>query len=90
MSEGIFLRRRAAAAFLIAAFFAARAGAVTPGVQRLVGPATPGASLGSVTAGSGFACGIENHGQLVCWGDNFFGETSPPPGTFTEVSAGDS
>jgi hypothetical protein len=36
-----------------------------------------------------YNCGIKTDGTLACWGYNYFGQASPPPGTFTAVSAGD-
>jgi Regulator of chromosome condensation (RCC1) repeat len=36
-----------------------------------------------------FACGVRPSGTAVCWGNDSAGETHPPPGKFTEVSAGD-
>jgi hypothetical protein len=31
-----------------------------------------------VSAGGYFACGLRKSGNLACWGDNSFGETTPP------------
>jgi alpha-tubulin suppressor-like RCC1 family protein len=33
-------------------------------------------------------CGVKTDGTLVCWGKNDEGQATPPPGVFTEVSAG--
>jgi uncharacterized protein YbbK (DUF523 family) len=41
-----------------------------------------------VSAGWLFTCAIRTDGTLACWGDNEYGEASPPAGTFTSVSAG--
>jgi hypothetical protein len=35
-----------------------------------------------------FACGVEASGGLQCWGNNQFGQISPPDGDFVEVGAG--
>ena len=37
-----------------------------------------------------WACGLRVNGTVACWSDYpaLFGETSPPPGTFTRLSAG--
>ncbi|MGA2450570.1 MAG: hypothetical protein ABTD50_18030 [Polyangiaceae bacterium] len=35
-----------------------------------------------------FACGIRKDATVACWGDNEFGQSSPPAGTFTGISAG--
>ncbi len=40
-------------------------------------------------AGDGHSCGVRTDGTVACWGENAFGEATPPSGTFTEVSAGD-
>ena len=34
-------------------------------------------------------CGLKTDGTLACWGDNGFGQSTPPAGTFTQVAAGD-
>lgn len=36
----------------------------------------------SVSAGADFACGIHLDGSLECWGDNSYGQSSPPSGIF--------
>jgi len=36
----------------------------------------------------GFACGVRTDGTIACWGDNRYGQTTAPTGTFSEVSAG--
>jgi hypothetical protein len=41
-----------------------------------------------ISAGLLHACGIKSDGTLICWGESSFGESTPPPGTFTQVSAG--
>ncbi|MCJ7696065.1 MAG: RCC1 domain-containing protein, partial [Anaerolineaceae bacterium] len=33
-------------------------------------------------------CAIKSDGTLACWGNNNYGQTSSPAGTFTQVSAG--
>ena len=38
----------------------------------------------------GFACGVRTDGTIACWGDNRYGQTNAPTGTFSEVSAGSS
>ena len=43
--------------------------------------------------GSGFndrghTCGVRSNGRVVCWGSNVDGESTPPTGTFQQVSAG--
>ncbi len=34
------------------------------------------------------ACGLRANGQLVCWGSDFSGSTTPPAGSFAQVDAG--
>src|SRR5688572_2457165 len=50
--------------------------------------ASPGPALGSITAGPQHSCAVRSNGTLACWGDNFFGQSTPPAGTFTQVAAG--
>ena len=33
-------------------------------------------------------CGIRTDGTVACWGDDTWGQASPPSGTFTDVAAG--
>ncbi len=43
----------------------------------------------SIDAGGENTCGLlESNGAVFCWSDNFFGESQPAPGGFTQVSAG--
>jgi hypothetical protein len=42
-----------------------------------------------VTTGVEFTCGLTSAGNVICWGENGFGQATPPPNTlFTSVSAG--
>jgi murein DD-endopeptidase MepM/ murein hydrolase activator NlpD len=41
-----------------------------------------------VSAGWEHTCGVRTDGTLACWGDNTYGQATPPAGTFTQVSAG--
>jgi alpha-tubulin suppressor-like RCC1 family protein len=41
-----------------------------------------------VRAGGFHTCGIRTNGNLACWGQNGFGQATPPGGAFTELSAG--
>jgi Regulator of chromosome condensation (RCC1) repeat len=41
-----------------------------------------------VSAGDNHSCGVRSDGTLACWGANFYGESAPPAGTFTQVAAG--
>lgn len=34
-------------------------------------------------------CALSTDGTLACWGNNWFGQATPPAGTFTQVSAGE-
>ena len=42
-----------------------------------------------VSAGDGHTCGMGTDGTLVCWGDDSYGQATPPDGTFLSVSAGE-
>jgi alpha-tubulin suppressor-like RCC1 family protein len=44
--------------------------------------------VGVLTIGAHHTCGIRQDGTVLCWGDNFYGEATPLPGTFMELSAG--
>jgi hypothetical protein len=35
------------------------------------------------------SCGVRGDASILCWGDNRLGQSSPPAGAFTEVSAGE-
>ena len=43
----------------------------------------------TVEAGDDFNCGLPYTQKAICWGDNTFGQATPPGGHFTAVSAGD-
>ena len=38
--------------------------------------------------GSGHTCGVDADGGLRCWGNNHYGQATPPAGSFVQVSAG--
>ena len=40
------------------------------------------------SSGSNHTCGVRSNGTVLCWGQGTYGETTPPAGTFTQVSAG--
>lgn len=46
------------------------------------------AGLPQIDAGAYHTCGVRVEGSLVCWGDNTYGQSAPPAGTFTSVSSG--
>ena len=62
----------------------AKSAAITSSLTAASAP--PG--VGSISAGSTFACGIKTTGQAICWGYTNTGDTKAPSGTFTQVSAG--
>ena len=41
-----------------------------------------------VSVGRLHACGLKTGGEVVCWGTDLNGETSPPAGPFQQISAG--
>ena len=42
----------------------------------------------AVDAGDGHTCGIKVDHTVACWGDDRYGESTLPEGTFSQVSAG--
>ena len=45
-------------------------------------------SFDSISSGNLHTCGVTTNGSIVCWGDNEYGQASPPDGQFRAVSAG--
>ena len=41
-----------------------------------------------VTSGESHACAIKPNGRVLCWGDNFVGQASPPNRKFEAIDAG--
>ena len=85
--------RTAGPAFVVAVLlmFAAAAPAMAsdfpgPGAAR----AAEGMVTGSVESGDHHNCGVKTDGSVACWGRNAEGQSTPPAGTFTQVSAGSS
>ncbi len=67
-----------------------------PSALSLFAQVSTGGTYNPDTGGS-HACGVQNgergnpsysSGTLVCWGDNTFGQATPPAGPFAQVSAG--
>ena len=46
-------------------------------------------SFTQVSVGWAHSCGLTSTGAIECWGDNRYGQASPPSGGFTQVSAGE-
>ena len=42
----------------------------------------------SISAGAWHTCGVRTDGAVVCWGDNNYGKSDAPGGSFASVSAG--
>ena len=42
----------------------------------------------SISANGNHTCGLQTDGQVVCWGDDEFGQVTAPEGRFQSVSAG--
>lgn len=64
---------------------AAYAEVAQPAPLRGGGPDLPGQAI---SAGGTHTCAIKSDGTLLCWGDNSYGQTAVPAGTYTQVSAG--
>ena len=41
-----------------------------------------------MSAGYDHSCAIREDGTLACFGDDLYGQATPPAGTFEELSAG--
>ena len=46
-------------------------------------------ALIEVSAGEQHTCGVKTNGSVACWGDDEYGQSTPPSGKFASVSAGD-
>ena len=51
-------------------------------------PASTAAEWSSISANLLRTCGVRTNGAISCWGQNSFGASDPPSGTFKSVSAG--
>ena len=49
---------------------------------------TPTPAFTSVSAVNNHTCGLREDGTVECWGDNDWGQSTPPGGQFLSVSAG--
>src|SRR5216110_2457788 len=47
-------------------------------------------TVAQVSAGADYSCALRTDGTVACWGDNYFGQATPPADAFTQVSAGGS
>src|SRR5438094_2204048 len=45
-------------------------------------------TVAQVSAGADYSCALRTDGTVACWGDNYFGQATPPADAFTQVSAG--
>lgn len=45
-------------------------------------------SYQQVSAGGVHSCALKTDGEIACFGHDYFGQSTPPTGTFTQVSAG--
>src|SRR5207253_9519392 len=45
-------------------------------------------TVAQVSAGADYGCALRTDSTVACWGDNYFGQATPPADAFTEVSAG--
>ena len=43
----------------------------------------------AVSAGGGHTCRLKTDGTVICWGNDDYGQSTPPSGSFASVSAGD-
>jgi murein DD-endopeptidase MepM/ murein hydrolase activator NlpD len=45
-------------------------------------------TFAQVSAGGWHTCGMRTDGSLACWGEDTYGQATPPAGTFSQVTAG--
>jgi alpha-tubulin suppressor-like RCC1 family protein len=60
-------------------------------VLAAAGPSLPHQAappIETISAGSSFSCWIQTDSTVACWGANESGQSTPPAGTFTQISAG--
>ena len=50
--------------------------------------ASRNSGIGSITAGREHACAVRARGTVECWGGNFYGQSTPPAGTFSQIDSG--
>jgi alpha-tubulin suppressor-like RCC1 family protein len=92
-------RREAASTrrLLVAGLVASVLGALVPVLTAASASASPGGAIStrpegmieaSVDGGTFHTCGIRTGGTVACWGDDSIGQSTPPAGTFIQVSAG--
>ena len=48
-----------------------------------------GGRFAMVDLGDEHGCALDTDGRVVCWGDNRYGQASPPAGLYSEISAGE-
>ena len=59
-------------------------------VGSLAGETCHAPTAGALAAGGSHTCALRTDGSIACWGSNYWGESSPPAGTFKQVVAGGS
>ena len=52
-------------------------------------PSAVAGTFTQVSAGGSHTCGVKSDGTVACWGNKPGARTTPPAGTFRQVSAGD-
>ncbi len=77
----------AAPVFIGTAASAETSPTTAPGPGILAASPTP-AGANYVSPGSNHACAIKGNKSLQCWGNNSFGQATPPSGSFFDVAAG--
>jgi len=60
---------------------------ITP-VQADEASLIPRSGFEIISAGTYHTCGLKTDSTITCWGSNSYGQSTPPAGTFTQVSAG--
>ena len=64
--------------FLVAALVGCAVDSTDTASEATTGRSIATNEFSSISAGSGFACGVRTDESVVCWGDDYWGKATPP------------